>query len=190
MSDIHVHGFTRHLRWTDYKEVNESPEEPFAANTDTSIKYTYRAVVEPDGKWHVTKVSVAVRFVPESSWVVKEKKSHDLLKHEQAHYDIAAVAAATLYRKLRHLKGDSSQSADDAVKQIADEIVGDSGVVGRVQKRYDEDLICGTNHGLGAEQQAIWEHRILRAHLNAQGTITDLDSCPRSGAKSKAASGG
>ena len=44
-----LHGFTRHLRWSDFKKVKESLDGEHDANTCTEIKSRVRCVVHPNG---------------------------------------------------------------------------------------------------------------------------------------------
>jgi predicted secreted Zn-dependent protease len=114
------------------------------------------------------------------------------------HYDIAAIAARELERQLTGLKGDKSQTPDEVVTAISRKIVGEtdasgqtvlSGDLQEVQARYDEDLSCGSNHGLDRHHQTIWEHRIIKAYVNRKANLDQLNSCPRE-PRSKAAEAG
>src|SRR5690348_8670826 len=119
-----LHGFTRHLRWSDFTKVKESLDGEHDAKTYSEIKSAVRSVVYPDGTWKVNRVSVTLSFVHAKSWVVIGKQSSALLKHEQMHYDIAAIAARELEKRLWRLKGDRSRSLDDAYAALNAEILG------------------------------------------------------------------
>ena len=131
------------------------------------------------------------RSVPRWPLVVgsnREKQSTALLKHEQMHYDIAAIAARELEKRLWRLKGDRSRSLDEAYESLN---------TGSWAKMYPADRpglvacwamcrtattatrTCGSNHGVARHHQITWEHRIIRAHGSKSGTLEQLDSCPR-----------
>ena len=193
-----LHGFGRHLRWADFSKVPKSLDGDSDAVTSTAINEKYRFVTYPDGTWKVTNVSVALSFNPKESWVVKGKETKQLLRHEQMHYDISAIAARELERRLTGLKGDKSQTPEEAANAISRKIIGErdasgqtvlSGDLQQVQTRYDEDLSCGSNHGLDRHHQIIWEHRIINAYVNRNAKLDQLNSCPRE-PRSKAAEAG
>jgi hypothetical protein len=183
-----LHGFGRKLHWRDFKVVPKSRDGQFDAETFVNLSYKIRIKSKLDGTFFVSKVSVTVSFNPLHSWVVKGKQTDDLLKHEQAHYEIAAIGARTIEAKLSALTADTPEdlksAADDLFHQIAggtsaDGRVTADGVLGDVQKRYDEDAICGSDHSRNTANQAIWQQRITKAFMTKSADISSLDSCPR-----------
>lgn len=193
-----LHGFGRHLRWSDFSKVLESLDGEHDASTSTDITLDYRYVTHPDGTWKVTRVSVVLAFNATESWVVKGKESKQLLKHEQMHYEISAITARQLERRLTGLKGDKSQPPRESIQAISDKILGQRDAAGQtvspgtlqeVQTRYDEDLSCGSNHGIDRHYQIIWEHRIIKAYGDRRATLDGLNSCPREPRSKGAAAG-
>jgi predicted secreted Zn-dependent protease len=199
-----LHGFKRHLRWSDFSKTSKSKDGEHDASTQTEIAFRCRFVTNPrNGEWHMTKVSVTLHMNHTNSWVVAavaadadSKSSKQLLKHEQMHYDIAAIAARQLEGKLTQLRGNSSEKPDDRIRSVVEEIIGDQdaagqitvdGLLQRVQHRYDEDISCGSNHGVDRPHQITWEHRVIRAHANRKAVLEELDSCPRPRAGAAAA---
>ncbi len=190
-----LHGFGRHLRWSDFPKVAVSRDGEHDASTSTQINADCRYATYPNGKWKIKHVSVALTFNAKESWVVEGKQTKHLLTHEQMHYNIAAIAARQLEKELAHLKGDQSDPPEDAIQAVVSRLVGDtsqissSGKLQQVQKRYDEDLQCGSNHGLDRHHQIVWEHRIIRAYSSKKAGLEQLDSCPREPRAKSAAAG-
>jgi hypothetical protein len=183
-----LHGFRYRLRWSDFKKISRSPDPGSDAYTACEISAKYAIATKSNGDWSVTKVDVVVSVTRPQSWVVEGKESNALLKHEQAHYDIAAIAGRTLEAKLSKLKGSKQDHWRKAVDKASQEIIGErtpdgrtvsKGLAQEVQDRYDEDAICGSDHSRNAVNQAVWEHRISAALLSRTISISELDSCPR-----------
>lgn len=191
-----VFGFTRSLTWNDYPEVDTSPNGKHDAQTGILISYSAPWQLE-GSKWSIKsdKVSVSVSLNPNTTWVVKGRKTNALLDHEQAHYDIAAVAARTLEGELKALGGtvpkasaaNPGKHVGAKVKTKVTQIVGDvtpdgrvntAGALQRVQDRYDDDLTCGSDHGSNKTNQGQWELRIGKAFGDASVSVVALDSCP------------
>ncbi len=183
-----LHGFNRRLRWSDFTKVRKSLDGEHDASTFTEISARYSYIRQGSGNWKLTRVSVTVAFNSTKSWVVIGKESKDLLNHEQMHYNIAAIAGRELEGKLAGLKGDASQSPDDAVTALSRDVIGEQDADGQmvargalqdVQDRYDEDLTCGSEHGLNRHYQISWEHRVTKAHGDRSAMLDQLNSCPR-----------
>ncbi len=182
------HEFTRVLTWRDFKVVPKSPDGRFDACT--FIRFSYKLQIKPNekGAFSTSHVSVTIMIDHHRSWVVKGKQTDDLLKHEQAHYKIAAVAGRTLETKLAALSAGKADDLKSSVRDLFDEIAGQAtadgrvispGIVGDVQTRYDEDAVCGTDHSRNAANQAIWQQRITSAFFAKSAEISRLNSCPR-----------
>lgn len=191
-----VFGFTRSLTWNDYPEVDTSPNGKHDAQTGILISYSAPWQLQ-GSEWSIItdKVSVSVNLNPKTTWVVKGRQTNALLDHEQAHYDIAAVAARTLESELKGLSGTIPKSSaanprkfiSGRVSRKVTEIVGDvtadgrvitAGALQRVQDRYDDDLTCGSAHGVNKMNQGQWELRISKAFGDASISVVALDSCP------------
>jgi hypothetical protein len=186
---VAIHGFHRHLDWRDYPKVSVSKDDNLAAWTHTDISINYEHVSTSDS-WWVTSVSVTLTLNLTLSWVVSGQESKHLLKHEQVHYDLAAIAARELAGRLAKLKGDGSQKRDEAIAAVANEVAGDLSADGKVVARgllqevtdlYDTGPVCGTAHGdikHHKHQQIRWEHRVAWVCKHPGGVLEQLMACP------------
>lgn len=178
-----LHGFDYRLRWADFRKIKESMDGSHDAQVVTAITYKLKFWADPNQKWKVTSGNVVLSLRRPAMWVVKGKESAALLSHEQGHYDIAALAARTLYARLKGLSGDGSQDPNDTATKLAQEIIGEqaadgtviaSGFSQQIQDLYDEGLVCGSNHGTHPTNQGMWKHRILKAKQLPQGSLDEL----------------
>jgi predicted secreted Zn-dependent protease len=181
-----VAGLIRQLRWDDYRKVATSEDGKHDAVTGIDIRHQCRFLGQAGGRWRTTQVSVSVEFNATKSWVVEGKTTDELLKHEQTHYDIAAIAARQLEERLKGLTGNASKRPEVAIAEIVRQTVGEQdangniiyrGVLQEVQDRYDEDLTCGSKHGAERNQQVRWEHRVNRTFTDAAGLLGGLNMC-------------
>ena len=183
-----VTGSNRRLSWADYSKVNESLKPPYSANTHAELTPDCRYSYSPDGSWKIVHTSVAVTIDKARSWIVKGHESKDLLIHEQGHYDIMAIGGRDLERRLVPLKGSiepgaTRQATEDAVKAAVQAALDEqtakiSAEIDKIQDMYDEDMECGTNHGLQTHWQTLWKHAIINAKNNPKSQISDLEVCP------------
>jgi hypothetical protein len=176
------HNLNRHLTWRDFKRVDASPNPPYTAQTTPVVAYRAQTGLRR-GKWHVREARVTLRLDPEETWVVRGHETRQLLAHEQGHYDVAVVAARMLQARLDRLESDSAEELDAAIHAAFAEIVGSEDGPASLQQQvtamYEDDLNCGSNHGLEAHNQAAWSLRIRWAAGHRQATLNDLLACPR-----------
>ena len=111
------------------------------------------------GRWKVAELTMEID-VRDQSWVVRSKKSADLLKHEQGHFDIhGIIVGRDLVDPVKALRARSQGRLAAALRRMLQ----------RAQRRaqqmtdqYDRD----TNHGLNEERQAAWDSQISNAVAN------------------------
>ena len=182
-----VHGFQRQLEWSDFREVEKSLDGKHDAGFQPRYGWNCRTLTDRQtGDWRVTSATVSIQPNSANTWVVKGKKSNELLIHEQGHYDICAIGARMIEAKLRALTGRKAESSDlkvDATgfsvagKRAADGQLLQAGLVDQVQDLYDSDPVCGTDHSRDKTNQAIWTIRIKHVHADPKGTLEDLNFC-------------
>ena len=133
------------LVWSNFKgRPNKMSQYHALTNSGISFETTYE-----NG---VMKLLVTCSFNPMQSWVKPDKKSDELLKHEQIHFDITEVHARKLRKALAEhpwkqttLEKDLNKLFDKYLK-MQDEM----------QHQYDED----TDHSNNADRQVVWNKRI------------------------------
>ncbi len=134
----------RKLNWSEFKA---KPNKNLAswANTACAIGYSF------EGNNDSAFFKVECCFESELSWV-KENPTDLLLRHEQAHFDLAEVYARELRKKLSttHLVfTEASRHVPLIYKGIMKEYNDE-------QKRYDKE----TDHSREEVQQKSWEKQI------------------------------
>jgi hypothetical protein len=176
-----LHGLGRQLSWKDYRKVETSPDGN-DAGTHIDTSHNGRWINSGKG-WAFKHVTVGVTINPQKSWVVAGQESDELLRHEQIHYQIAAIAARQLERELSKLKGDASMNPDRAYDQTVTKIIGKGGsgkdtvvdgLLQKVQYRYDEGPVSGSRHGRSTHYQRLWDHAVTNAFGDPSAELEDL----------------
>ena len=139
----------RRLSWQDFKG-NPREGSPYSAESSLQIAYGLKISNESG----VTNYSFTVDcyFEKKDSWVKSDKKTDNLLKHEQLHFDIAEYFA----RKLRREFKKNSFTIDDYQSKSTAIFNKNFTEYQSYQTAYDED----TRHGSIPEEQARWEERV------------------------------
>ena len=139
------------LSWNDFKGNPDFSVPHFAsANTGISASFSWK---NEQHKPQLQYVVYAI-FNPNRSWVKPGKKSAQLLKHEQLHFDISELTARKFrkYLSKQNIKpekvGDKVDRKNKALKKQNK----------RLQKRYDKQ----TKHGMHPKRQAKWDKKIHR----------------------------
>src|SRR5262249_28426655 len=132
-----------------------------------------------DGKYIVdpTNFTVTIKMNVTNSWVVKDKKTDSLLNHEQGHYNIAALGGRDMLNDMLALVADTPA---ELTKALAATQKAMAALVKTIEKAYDEDPNCGTDHGdpKKAAKQAQWDLRIKNAMNSSTARLSSLASCP------------
>lgn len=95
---------------------------------------------------------VAVRFLPNLSWIKAPQRVARILAHEQGHFDLAEVSARRLRAELATLGLPCRDGTDAFRAQVAETNRRD----GDAQRSYDKQTMFGSD----APAQRIWESRI------------------------------
>ena len=160
------------LFWKDFgKPVTAVPASYQGSHTDChigiDISFTHGGTI-PDGTtgdFKLKDVKVTVKLDALDTWVLdsvpKSATQAATLKHEQGHFNIAAVAAKELEAALKALRnadaGTLVTDADDALASALSD--------GQTEEdTYDSDPVDGgTDHGNDLTQQAKWNGLIAKA---------------------------
>ncbi|MGY4706167.1 DUF922 domain-containing protein [Candidatus Bipolaricaulota sp. J31] len=152
------------LSWDHFRGT--PPPDAGGEAAQISYEIRYRCVYEavPTGNVFLARpVELAVELVliPERSWVRPWAMTPEVLRHEQAHFDIAEVYRRLLELSLSDLSstGRSPEEAIARLKALAAVVFREMEVrMDRVQRLYDEE----TSHGRDPQAQREWERRIAR----------------------------
>lgn len=137
------------LSWNHFKGNPQSNGYHFAsANMGVSIDYSWKhRNNKPELKYIVNAI-----FNPSHSWVKPGKKSSDLLRHEQVHFDITELMARRFRKFLteNNFKSGKVRSAVDGKYKFLQRLSRE------IQECYDQQ----TNHGSNSTKQLEWERKI------------------------------
>ena len=159
-----VQGFKYTLNWdNDFNTVETAPagftdrsaRTKAAANLDLKLT-ARRDAGEKEYYFAPDTVNVIVKVAKAESWVVGDKKSDKLLKHEQLHYNISALGGRDLERKILELRDTDGKKLIAKKNTLGTEI---QTLIDKINKDYDAENL-GTNHGLKDAQQSNWELHI------------------------------
>lgn len=173
-----MQGFKYTLSWSnDFTEVDNAPTDftDRSARTKASVTLDPKLKAQRDSKdsdyyFVPDTVIVNVKAVKAESWVVKELKSDNLLKHEQLHYNISALGGRDLERKILALRDPSGPALMKKKVDLGTEI---QALIDKVNHEYDKGL-QGTNHGAKDAEQAKWEIHISNLMNNKDAELKAL----------------
>jgi hypothetical protein len=123
----------------------------FDAESFAEVIYKYRFNSPKDFYFEVF-----ANFNKNISWCRKEYESDDLLKHEQLHFDIAA-----LYAQKLKVAFESYQYSEDYKNEITEIFNEKKTEYHLVQQLYDDE----TNHSLKKNNQKDWE-KVISGQLS------------------------
>jgi len=126
------------LSWDDFKgRARRNSGEPSAV-TDTGFR------VQLECREGALDIRVEVEFYGSSSWVKAARKSVELLRHEQGHFDITELYARKMRRAIREAKigCEDDRRAEAAGKKIFEELDKEWE---KEEKRYDVETGDGTD---------------------------------------------
>lgn len=134
------------LSWSDFTK-RTGHAGVFKAFTTAGMRY---AIEAPGGEIEITTETY---FLPKESWVHIDFQRDDLLAHEQAHFDIAAIYGRKLAVELAELQVDTKtfvernygKRADEIFDRLYDELQA-------TQTRYDKEA----EHGINVDAQKKW----------------------------------
>jgi hypothetical protein len=133
------------LGWDDFKgRARRTTGEPSAV-TDTGFR------VQLECREDALDIRVAAEFYPSSSWVKAARKSAELLRHEQGHFDITELYARKMRKAVREARigCEDDRKAEAEGKRIFD---GLDREWEKAEKEYDAETKDGTD--LRKQQEA------------------------------------
>jgi len=126
------------LSWDDFKgHARRNTGEPSAV-TSTGFR------VQLECREGALDIRVEAEFYPRSSWVKAGRKSVELLRHEQGHFDITELYARRMRKAIRDARigCEDDRRAEAAGKRIFE---GLDREWDREEKRYDVETRDGTD---------------------------------------------
>jgi hypothetical protein len=161
-------SFNYSVSWSDFSQKSSRPQgenEDAQIHPDMSFSnFQLKAVGRGVG---IKEVDIDITLVSNDCWVVSAQMTNDLLKHEQGHYDILAISAREMYKKLLALSGtdtDDLQKKVDALKEKMEKLAQ------KVDKRYDTQ----TGHSRKAQEQQQWNKAIAAEKQKPSGSLNNL----------------
>ncbi len=137
---------TQQLTWADFKGRADK-SSPYEAVTYTTIEVRSLQLDEKQIEYTITN-----SFEKKSSWS-KDKKSVELLKHEQLHFDISELVVRKMKKKLLTKKYKSIKE----IQNFARDAFGECEKERKdLNVAYDKE----TNHSINKDKQKEWEDKI------------------------------
>ena len=173
-----MQGFKYTLNWeTDFNSVDDAPAgfADRSARTKASVTLDPKLQARRDGKdtdyyFVPATVNVIVKAVKAESWVLKEKKSDKLLKHEQMHYNISALGGRDLERKILELRDADGKELMNKKAAVGKEI---QDLIDKTNRDYDGELL-GTKHGEKDAEQSKWELHLTNLLNDPKGELKGI----------------
>jgi hypothetical protein len=126
------------LSWSDFKgRAPRNTGEP-SAETDTGFR------VQLECLQNALDIRVEAEFYTGTSWVKQARKSAELLRHEQGHFDITELYARKMRRTVRdaNIGCADDRKAESAGRRIFDQLDREWE---KAEKQYDADTKDGTD---------------------------------------------
>ncbi len=126
------------LSWDDFKgRARRTTGEPSAV-TDTGFR------VQLECREGALDIRVEVEFYSNSSWVKPARKSPELLRHEQGHFDITELYARRMRKAIRdaNIGCENDRRAEAAGKRIFAQLDREWE---EAEKQHDADTMDGTD---------------------------------------------
>lgn len=139
------------LTWDDFKGAPE-PENLFDANTNSGISYSWS--LRSSEKQTNFLFTVQTYFYPDLSWVKPDKRSSELLAHEQLHFDITELHARKLKKAMKYYKLPEQHKIKRELEKIYRDIEFSRK---QMQERYDRE----TDHSQNSQAQKKWNAFII-----------------------------
>lgn len=147
------------LTWDHFKGTPDTTSK-YAAATDCHIDMNYKT------RKDTLYVKVETYSTTFDSWVKLKRKTVDLLKHEQLHFDVAELFARKLRKSILELKIQKK----DAVNALQAIEAANTNAFGKYQDLYDSE----TDHNLIRNKQIEWEKKIT-TELKAYDAYSNPD---------------
>lgn len=130
-----LQNFNHLISWSDFISRQSRPS---GVNEDAQIhpemSYSNVKLGKKGNAVIIIELDVNLQLVKSDCWVVENKKSDLLLKHEQGHFDILALSARNFYNSMKGLSAPSTHELQSMVTKLQEDTQRN---VARVDARYD-----------------------------------------------------
>ncbi len=163
-----LENFKYKVRWSDFttKESRPTGEDEDAHIEANSLAKNMQGKVKK-GKYKVSSIKLRITVDKAASWVVKGTKTDDLLKHEQGHYDLTAIGARELHKRVLALETESKEALLSGIADLQEEM---QGLTDELNELYDDD----TDHSRKEARQKFWATEIAAAKNRTAGTLKEI----------------
>ena len=163
-----VNNFDHLVAWSNFAQRNERPP---GVDEDAAIfpeMIFSRLRMGRVGRCvSISQLDITIRLHRSHCWSVRSCQTNELLKHEQGHFDIVAIGARELHKRLMRLMVNNSRDLRNFMNDIHANFASN---IESINTRYDN----ATNHSLNVAVQRTWDQQIASVKLNALGTLNDL----------------
>lgn len=137
------------LTWGDFKG-KPIKASPIAADTDSGfeLRSSYNS------SDHLVVIELQTYFIKNKSWYKPEKKSENLLKHEQGHFDISELFTRKLHKNISEEKI-KEKNISQKITELNEKFTYE---LHKYQDLYDKE----TEHSINEQKQKEWSERIAK----------------------------
>lgn len=163
-----VEGFNTSISWSGFVK-RKAPPAGVTEDAETSARFR-ASTIDFQQKGNAVTVKdapVKIFLDTKESWVVDGKQDPELLKHEQGHYDVTALAAREFYKKLFTLNGTDAQDLQAQIKELSESF---KEKIDRTNERYDEQ----TDHSQRKAEQEKWNKAFAAEKQKGDGSLDNL----------------
>jgi hypothetical protein len=149
-----VQGWPSALEWSQFRVVSAAPDggKEYAQTATTQAAVPEITVERHGRQFRLGPFTLPVSLNQDDCWVVKDKATAQLLRHEQVHWDIAGLVAHETSRALKSVSAARTQDLGRAVQAT--------------MKRMEVKA-----QGLDATGQKQWEDRVAASIKNQNSSL-------------------
>ena len=163
-----LENFNHTVRWSDFTTKESRPTgEDEDAHIEALSKAANMQGMKKDGKYKVSSIKLRLYVDKGASWAVKGTKTDELLQHEQRHFDITAIGARELHKRVLELRTDSADELIAEIQVLQTEI---QELTDELNELYDDE----TDHSRKKARQQHWNTNINAVKKRDTGTLNEL----------------
>ena len=152
LENLIVWSKEKKISWNDFQATAPKLDSHIALSR---VEIQYESSVDKEGKM---TMEIRAVFIKDQSWVKQDRKSDNILKHEQYHFNLTEVWA----RKLRRDVTGKKWNPKTFEKEFNSMFKKHMAQTLKEQLRYDNE----TNHSQLRDKQTNWEQQIDKELVN------------------------